>query len=99
MAGRAWCKIFGRAIFGPPERVAVLYRVFDFLRAAFLAAFFTLFLGDFLDDLAALGLTALTSCVPMGEPRPVQASQPDLAEKPPLLPEVMSLKAALDLAA
>lgn len=35
----------------------------------------------------------------MGEPKPVQASQPGVAEKAPLLPWVMSLKAEAALAA
>lgn len=34
----------------------------------------------------------------MGEPRPVQGSQPGLDWKPPLLPEVMSWNADLALA-
>ena len=38
------------------------------------------------------------SALPMGEPRPVQASQPGPAVKAPLLPEVMSWKAAAALA-
>jgi hypothetical protein len=42
---------------------------------------------------AAPGLTALMNCGAMGEPRPVQGSQPDLAGKLPLSPWVMSRNA------
>ena len=57
----------------------------DFLVAAFLTEL----------ELAS----RLMSFVPMGEPRPVQASQPGPAEKAPLLPWVMSWKAEAALAA
>jgi hypothetical protein len=45
------------------------------------------------------GFTTLMIWVPMGEPRPVQASHLGPALKAPLLPEVMSLNADLDLTA
>jgi hypothetical protein len=38
------------------------------------------------------------SLLPMGEPKPVQASQPGPAEKAPLFPETMSLNAAAPFA-
>ena len=58
----------------------------DFFAAGFLVLAFLLEL-----ELAS----RLISLVPMGEPMPVQASQPGPAEKAPLLPEVMSRKADL----
>ena len=59
------------------------------------------FAGDFFAAfLTELELASrLMSFVPMGEPRPVQASQPGPAEKAPLLPWVMSWKAEAALAA
>ena len=47
---------------------------------------------------AAPGLTALMNCGAMGEPKPVQGSQPDLAGKLPLLPWMMSRNADLPFA-
>ena len=67
--------------------------------------FLLLFLGglDFLEPLffpaVVVPPSNAMSFVPMGEPRPVQASQPGPAEKAPLLPEVMSRKADFALAA
>ena len=55
----------------------------DFFGADFFAAFFF----DFFAALAAVpGLTTAMSFVPMGEPRPVQASQPGPALKPTGVP-------------
>ena len=67
------------------------------LVAVFRLAFFgAAFFGFFAE--AEEAPSKLISFVPMGEPRPVQASQPGPAEKAPLLPEVMSWKADLAFA-
>jgi hypothetical protein len=55
--------------------------------------------GDELLEVAVAGASRGMSLVALGEPRPVQASQPGPAEKAPLLPEVMSLNPAAALAA
>jgi hypothetical protein len=66
---------------------------------AFLIAFFAEplpALPGFEDDPLALvlaGVSSGISLLAMGEPSPVQASQPGPAEKAPLLPTVMSLNA------
>ena len=60
--------------------------------------FFSFFL-TFLVPLELDGLTRLIRLAPIGEPRPVQASQPGPALKPPFVPEMMSLKPDLLLAA
>src|SRR5258708_6023161 len=76
-----------------------------FFAAVFFVAFFAAFFVDFFEATAEPpGFTTAISFVPMGVPRPVQASQPVPALKPTgvpvkLVPEVMSLKAALPLAA
>ncbi len=57
---------------------------FGLFFAAFLLAFFADF---FFADVEAPGLTTAISLVPMGEPRPVQASQPGPALKPTGVPE------------
>ena len=83
------------------EVAAGWVRRLDHLFAFFFAADLV-FAGDFLVAafLTELELASrLMSFVPMGEPRPVQASQPGPAEKAPLLPWVMSLKAEAALAA
>jgi len=54
---------------------------------AFFVEFFADFLpADFFAEAVVPGLTTVISFVPMGEPRPVQASQPGPALKPTGVP-------------
>src|SRR5207302_11273265 len=91
-----------------PDFFAAIFLAGIFFPAVFFAAdFAVVFLAPFAVDLfvaffaaaAPPGLTRAISLVAMGEPRPVQASQPGPAVKPTglrvqLVPGVMSLQAA-----
>jgi hypothetical protein len=67
---------------------AIFYLRFDFLAADFLLAdfLFVVFLLVFFAVVVPDGLTTAMSLVAMGEPRPVQASQPGPALKPTGVP-------------
>lgn len=76
----------------------IFYR-FDFLVDFFLVGFLVGFgLEGFLPEVVPVARSGMSVLV-MGEPRPVQASHPGSALKLPLLPEVMSRKPDLALAA
>ena len=70
-----------------------------FLTGAFLTVTRRFLIAGFAAAVPGVPASTLTSAVPIGEPRPVQASQPGPALNAPLLPTVMSLKADFALAA
>ena len=74
---------------------ALTFRAFFFLAGRMRTGFF---LPPFFLVAVEAARSAM-SLVPLGEPRPVHASQPGPAEKAPLFPETMSLNAEAAFAA